>query len=159
VGRRYDGIITLRKLPLFRARDTPTMSLYRMYEFVCADMSDELMHETNYFWRRSEWTLASIPNPHDTHHGRQAILASLVESLVSAFNQRISLGLRRTDDHHHEVIVVETCPQWTADVPPLPQKLQLYEYDIYDEILDYQHNNSPFDKRNVVANAGNIWSI
>lgn len=165
VMRRYDGITILRQLSLFSSRDTPTMSLYRMYEFVSGGFENQLMLETNYFWSHSTWALAALPDPHDTNRERQAILACLVESLVNAFNMRTSLGMRRDEKKHHKS-EMEQCPPWTAKVPPLPHELRLYDENEYDELFteffeDFvrRKDSSPFRKRNVFANAGNIWSI
>lgn len=41
------------------------------------------------------WELACIPDPQDNDPIRHAILASMVEALVDAFNARLELGIRR----------------------------------------------------------------
>ena len=50
------------------------------------------MHEGYYFWRQAGWR---IPDPKDPNPLRYAILASLAESMVDAYNWKISLRLRR----------------------------------------------------------------
>ena len=74
-------------IPLFNRQDTATASVYRMCEFLCANESNQLMMEMQYFWdhtRPDIWTLNGLPDPQDNDIEQYAILASLVESLVLA---------------------------------------------------------------------------
>jgi hypothetical protein len=161
IWQRYDGIVVLRQIPLFRWRDTAMASLYRMSEFLCADESNQLMLEMQYFWNHPSWTLHQLPDPRDDDAERYAILASLVESLVLAFNYRLKLGLRRDKSHRgsdlRSQIIPETCPSWTTRVTKLDRPLVLYEEDIYAQIAGT--TNNAFSDRNIVANAGNLFSI
>lgn len=154
IRRRYDGIGVLRQILSFKKYDTPTASIYRMYEFLCADESNELMLEVQYFWRHSSdlWRLETFPNPHDVDKERYAILASIVESLTHAFNFRLEMGLRRGTSEQTE----ESCPPWTSRVPPLERPLDLRRHGA-SEFPESPSN--PFTDRQIGANAGNIFSI
>ena len=166
IWQRYDAIVVLRRIPLFTRKDSPTRSLYRMYELVASDQSNQLMQEVQYFWNRSasSWRVQSISDPRDESVERYAILASLVESLVLAFNWRYSLGFRRGREADTSAKLVaegnlEKSPAWTASVVPLVHELRLYEADPYLEFLGEIPRTSPFAQRNIIANAGNIFSI
>jgi hypothetical protein len=87
----------LRLSTHFTENDNPLTSLYRLCEFICADESNQVMLETSYFWSNDSWSFSSIPDPCDSDIERYAVLASLVESLVYAFNYRLSLGSRRNE--------------------------------------------------------------
>ncbi|KAK3723947.1 hypothetical protein LTR37_001431 [Vermiconidia calcicola] len=148
-------------MPLFNRQDTATASVYRMCEFLCADESNQLMMEMQYFWdhpRPDAWTLNGLPDPQDNDVERYAILASLVESLVLAFNQRLRLGLRRgqpsRDSASHLQDILETCPLWTSKITKLKSTLVLCEDEFFVSM-----SNNPFRARNIVANAGNLFSI
>ena len=172
---RYDGITMLRQIPLFQKADDPTKSIYRMCEFLCADESNQLMLEMQYFWKNAQWALEGVPNPGDPNAERLAIFASVVESLVSAFNWRYSLGLRRgklsiakedeeeteiEEKRGHDIEVTypkEVCPPWTEMVLPLAYTLRLYEHDPYSSLAPKKM--TPFSKRNIEAHAGNLFSI
>lgn len=99
VMQRKENVVDytpLRKIALFRARDTPLRCLYRLYDAVCAMSRNELMEELQYYFEyQPKWKLRDIPNPEDPDPRRQAILASLVETLVQSFNYKIFMGLRR----------------------------------------------------------------
>lgn len=156
---RYDGIALLRQCPQFTQSDCPIASLYRLCEFICADESNQVMLETNYFWFRDSWSLCSIPDPCDDNTERYAILASLVESLVYAFNYRLSLGLRRSDTADAQS---EICPPWVSKVPALRDLLRLKrdnEFDFESDEFVTSTAADPFSKRNIVANAGNLFSF
>lgn len=162
IWQRYDSITVLRQVSLFQRNDSPSRSIYRMCEFLSADFPNQLMLEMQYFWHHEEpqWTLAAIPDPRETNVERYAILASLVESLVTAFNARLALGLRRG----RESIVAksdqirstpgERAPFWTCKVPRLSYELSLYDAGPY-----FVPTDEPFSNRNIIANAGNLFSI
>lgn len=154
VRRRYDGIVVLRQTAIFKSLDTPTASLYRMCEFLCADESDELMLEMQYFWNNSStsWRLEAVPDPCDHDQQRYVVFASMVESLVRAFNYRLSLGLQRGAGEQRE----EKCPPWTRRVPALKSRLDLRGDR---DIAFPEPGPDPFSNRGVDANAGNLYSI
>ncbi|RMZ85154.1 hypothetical protein DV738_g262, partial [Chaetothyriales sp. CBS 135597] len=147
----------LRRIPLFVWRDTPIRSLYRMCEFLCANDSDQLMLEMQYFWSHpyaDSWRLQKIPDPRDTNPERYAVLASIVETLVSAFNYRLKLGLRREGLEAEDM--EEACPPWVLHVPSLPQRLVLFETDFP---MPEPTTRDSFTSRNIIANAGYLCSI
>lgn len=161
IRERYQGITTLRADLCFKKRDSSTASMYRMCEFLCADESNQLMLEMQYFWNQAPltlWSVSMIPDPCDENVERSAILASLVESLYLAFTYRHQLGLRRPGASGCAPPVdsgKEDCPTWTEGVPRLCSTLVLCDMDpIF--LID---QSNPFTKRNIVANAGNIFSI
>lgn len=85
-SRRLENLTDQRGIPLWRARDTPLRSLYRMYEAMMSDVYVVIGTETEYFWYQRRWSLDSIPDPRDPDPIRYAVLACLVEELVVAFN-------------------------------------------------------------------------
>lgn len=159
IEHRYHDIITLRQDSEFVRLDTPSASISRICEFICANDPNQIMLEMQYFWSRSSWTLSSIPDPADSDVQRYAVLASLVESLVAAFNFRLNLGLRRDEGPGSDP---ESCPSWVSKVPALRDQLHLWpSTENAFETQDF-HNlerSDPFSKRNIVANAGNLGSI
>jgi hypothetical protein len=86
----------LRSLPIFRWRDTPLCSLYRLHDFIAADITGFTMLEGNYFFSQAEWQLKDIPDPQDTNPVQYAPLACIVEAMVAAYNRKTELGLRRS---------------------------------------------------------------
>jgi hypothetical protein len=156
---RYDGIVMLRQVSQFTIHDTPVASLYRICEFICADQPNQVMLETNYFWSHNSWSLCSIPDPCDDDDERYAMLASLVESLVIAFNYRLSLGFRRDGALDEKS---ENCPPWVSRVPALRDTLHLKRQtgdDFGNEEYSITKATDPFSKRNIEANAGNLFSF
>ncbi|KAK7001014.1 hypothetical protein R3P38DRAFT_1810209 [Favolaschia claudopus] len=76
--------------------DTPLRALYRLYECTVDYDANEMMLDSQYwFHQQAHWRLADVPDPKDPDPTRYAIIASLVEDLVDAFNYEIKLGLRR----------------------------------------------------------------
>ena len=75
-----------------------------------------------------------------------------------ACNQRLRLGLRRgqttRNSASHLQDVLETCPYWTSKVTKLKSTLVLCEDEFFFAML-----NNPLHARNIVANAGNLFSI
>lgn len=109
-------------------RDTPLRTIYRLYEIMMTREFVLLRLECEYMWHQAskKWSLASIPDPQDTNPVRYAMLASIVEELVKAFNWRLSNGQRRDKKHvvrttanPHPPYVPEVAPAWTASVPPI----------------------------------------
>ncbi|KAE8353787.1 hypothetical protein BDV28DRAFT_147724 [Aspergillus coremiiformis] len=170
--RRLEYLDDLRSIPLWRARDTPMRSLYRMYEAMISGMYEALGPETEYFWYQRNWSLQSIRDPQDADPVRYAILACLMEELVVAFNWRLSLGLRRNRKH----IVREsgkdslppytplTGPTWTKSVPVIsPETLAKFPpgYVTIDSklVLEPDGLNKIFARRNIVTNVGWLYTI
>ncbi|KAJ5915762.1 hypothetical protein N7454_010903 [Penicillium verhagenii] len=99
IASRFGDIHNLRAIPIWRMRDTPLRSIYRLYELHLADHYELMGWEIQYFFKRPHWKLQSIPDPKDPDPLRYAIVASIVEELYDAVNWRLSLGLRRNGKH------------------------------------------------------------
>ncbi|KAM0724101.1 hypothetical protein Q7P37_000281 [Cladosporium fusiforme] len=162
---RHDGIVILRQVPEFTAHDTPMKSLYRLCEFLCADEPNQVMLEMNYFWSHSSepWDLQPISDPNDDNHERYALVVSLVESLVLAFNFLQKLGSRRGESTEARI---QHCPLWTVNAPSLDHLLNLQRQSGMDNDMNVGSNDllslAPtdlFSKRNITANAGNLFSF
>ncbi|KAF8816285.1 hypothetical protein BYT27DRAFT_7221507 [Phlegmacium glaucopus] len=165
VHQRYyvhENYRRLRSIPLFQLRDTPLRSLYRLHDVLCADEENYVMLEGHYFWRRG-WRIKDIPDPKDPNPLRYAILASLVESMVEAYNWKISLGLRRgvgvTSAAQDEAFrkdpnkPFEEAPSWTSQVPPVE------EWTSFLSDRAITNYNTPFHKRRICADAYQLENI
>ena len=151
---QYKDLTVLRRSSKFQSTDSPMAALYRMSDFLCVDDSNQLMLETHYFWSRltdPSWQVSNLSDPLDPVVERYAVLASLAESLALAFNWRIELG---TGSVSRERYTWQEFPSWTRHVPRLEERLVLCEWD-----LPVDGPSNPFSKRNIVANAGNLFSI
>lgn len=95
LSSQQPDILQLYYIPLFQVRDTPLRSLYRLYEDLCSRNIIMMSYECDYYFFHAEarWQLSRIPDPMDPDPTRYALLASLAEALVSAFNWRLKLGL------------------------------------------------------------------
>lgn len=170
--RRRHDLINLTSIPLWRARDTPLRSLYRLYESLMSGEYSPIGQETEYFWYQRSWVLADIPDPADPDPIRYAILASLAEELVEAFNWRLGLGMRRNHKHilrernedPYPPYEPVSGPKWTGKVPPIPQELlaDLPREFIRDGrllVLEERGVSETFLKRNIVTNVGWHYTI
>ncbi|KAI1438359.1 hypothetical protein GGR50DRAFT_425150 [Xylaria sp. CBS 124048] len=149
----------LRLMPLWRWRDTPQRSLYRLYECFIARQGTLVGYETEYFWRHREptrWQPHLLEDPGE--HGdpeRRAVIAALIEDLVDSFNWRMGLGLRRcapiverARDGTPAPFTPYRCPEWVYTVGRLPETLLISEIDPYHEEVD---DNDPWKRRNIVC--------
>ncbi|OJK02583.1 hypothetical protein ASPACDRAFT_39890 [Aspergillus aculeatus ATCC 16872] len=127
----FEDLHNLRAIPIWRMRDTPLRSIYRLYALFLADKYTLMGYETEYFFYRSGWKLQHIPDPKDADPLRYAVIACIVEELHQAINWRLSLGLRRsgehvyreTDEHSWPPYVAEELPEWTRKVAPIDKDL------------------------------------
>jgi len=121
------------------------------------------MLEGYYFWHQAGWRIKDIPDPKDPNPLRYAILASLVESMVEAYNWKISIGLRRgvrvasraqddanRNDHNKPF---EEAPSWASRVPPVEEWTSF----LADGVIN--NSNTPFRKRRICANAYQLQNI
>lgn len=126
---------------------------------MCAGHGPAIGSETEYFWRRpeDEWSLESIPDPNDGDPVRYAVLASLMEAMVDAFNWRLELGLRRGGkrwverggDGRPAPFVPEVMPAWAERVPALE-----------DELVIMERGRGPrFAARNIIAHEGDLRTV
>lgn len=144
--------------------DTPLYCLYRLYEHLILNHRFGLRNEIEYFWHRSSWTVADIPDPKDEDAARYAVLSCIPNLLVEAFNRNIGLGLPRdaptvmTDEEMDELSTrekkFETLPSWTFQVPPLKETLRIPHEDsqVIDN-MDDERASPVFKAKNVL-----IWN-
>ncbi|KAL2823581.1 hypothetical protein BDW59DRAFT_96629 [Aspergillus cavernicola] len=167
----------MRSVPLWRARDTPIRSLYRIYEAMAARNFYAVGPEVEYFWyqSRSSWAVHLIPDPHDCDPIRNALLASIAEQLADGFNWRLSLGMRRvkskhiyrkTMDEELPPYTPEVAPAWTQNVPAIdPEQLTDLPNDAVDSFgklvleSDATGIENRFWKRNIVTYSGHFYTI
>ncbi|KAG8691517.1 hypothetical protein FRC09_011598 [Ceratobasidium sp. 395] len=118
------------------------------------------MLESAYFWRHGDWPIHNIPDPKDPDPIRYAVLASLVEELVDAFNFKIELGLRRGVELHevdHLALAqqqnrpLETCPAWALRVPALEQQVNFGQEGI--------GSRPAFTRRNILADVNQLRNV
>jgi hypothetical protein len=164
VRERQGRVDQLQEIPLFKKRDTPTRSLYRMYENLSANLFPRLGLEVEYFYFHTEprWALEAIPDPKDEDPVRYAILASLVEALAGAFNWRLSLGLLRDGSKvfkSEEIVpyVPVKIPEWAKKVAAVGEGLVLLEEGMT------QHSelnfSEPFQRRNITTSMGYLYTL
>ncbi|KAM5461785.1 hypothetical protein MferCBS49748_007069 [Microsporum ferrugineum] len=161
LNERHSGIRKLYCIPIFRVRDTPLRSLYRLVEDVCASDFIMMGYECTYFFFHCEsrWSLACIPDPEDKDPVRYALLASMVEALVDAFNWRLELGIRRDksldrSEQRSTNFTREEAPSWTSKVGPIEKPLTFREPGS-SYITPEQH----FLKRNVRMSNGYLYTV
>lgn len=153
-------LVVLRAIRLWRWRDTPQRSFYRLYEAFCAADGPMITYETEYFWGRSEprWAVARIDDPRCEDPEQYAVMAAVAEELAESFMWRLRLGLRRDDAPimnryvDPSPLVPETPPSWTSEVPGLQEKLILHPGE--DEYFE-----SPFHRRNIYAATGHFYTV
>ncbi|KAK2739952.1 hypothetical protein FQN57_006271 [Myotisia sp. PD_48] len=154
----YAELCQLCEMPIFRARDTPLRSLYRLYEDLCTENLILMGYESEYFYFRQRWRLSQIPDPKDKDSERYAILASMVEALVAAFNWRLEIGLLRDDKivgltAEMNYFPMEEVPEWAATVGPSPRKLILTPSEASCPPSEH------FLKRNIEASIGYLHGV
>lgn len=125
----------LRKTPATTHGNTPTESLYRMYQYTVTSSTIDFRNEVEYFFNQASWAVCDIPDPKDyADPARYAIVAVLPYHLVKAFNRLIERGLPRDspciitsvemeEELKSRKIVREVMPEWTKHVPRLEETL------------------------------------
>ncbi|PGH02791.1 hypothetical protein GX51_04402 [Blastomyces parvus] len=143
-------LTNMRSIPLWRARDTPLRSLYRIYE-----------------------ALAAHPGDGDVDAIRYALLACIAEELAKAFNWRMSYGMRRDKCKQIRCKSVgdelpafepETVPAWATKVPPIDTEEIAHwpgvELDSSGKLVLESGGRSPtFAKRNIVTDSGYFYTV
>ena len=81
--------------PKYCPQDSPLFCLYRLYEFLAVDDVTGYRNTLEYFCKHHTWAVRDIPDPDDGDPARYAFLACIPALMVSAFNERIKLGLVR----------------------------------------------------------------
>ncbi|KAI1734499.1 hypothetical protein F4680DRAFT_340728 [Xylaria scruposa] len=158
VEDRYVKIYKLSLMPLWRWRDTPQRSLYRLYECFVACDSTLIGYEVEYFWKHREptrWQPSLLEDPGE--HGdpeRRAVMAAVVEELVASFNWRMALGLRRcapiverASDGTPAPFTPYRSPEWVHTVAKLQDILVIREDDSDYEDLPDDH----WTQRNIIG--------
>ncbi|KAJ5106150.1 hypothetical protein N7456_002825 [Penicillium angulare] len=173
ITSRFGEIHNLRAIPLWCMRDTPLRSIYRLYDLHLADHYPLMGWETEYFFNQPGWKLQDIPDPKDPDPLRYAIVASIVEELHDAVNWRLSLGLRRNEEHIYREedgdpwppFTPEELPSWTRKVAPIDK--DLLRLSVPPESLDTDGNlvletggkALNFARRNIITNTGWLYTI
>lgn len=172
-----EDITNMRSIPVWRARDTPLRTLYRIYEALAARHFYAIGPEVEYFWyqTRRSWAVQRIPDPRDPDPVRYAILACIAEELAEACNWRLSLGMRRDKRKHiyrktlDDVLppfTPETAPAWTRSVPAIDATLVAdldLPGDLVDSlgrlVLEAGGQNPIFAERSIVTDTGHFFTI
>ncbi|KAJ5782911.1 hypothetical protein N7457_004685 [Penicillium paradoxum] len=173
ITSHFKDMPNLRAIPIWRMRDTPLRSVYRLYEIHLADHYALMGWETEYFFFQPGWTLKDIPDPKDPDPLRYAIIASIVEELHAAVNWRLGLGLRRNREHVYREedgdpwppFTPEELPSWAKAVAPIDK--DLLGRSVPPESLDGEGNlvleaNGKalnFARRNILTNTGWFYTI
>jgi hypothetical protein len=163
IDTRQCGIRNQFEIPLFRVRDTPLRSLYRLYDDMCAGRLTLMTYESEYLFRRGSkrWLLVQIPDPQDTDPTRYAILASLVEALVDVFNWRLELGIRRggrpcdQSEERATNFTREEAPPWTQNIAGVEKQVNLIDR----KSEPFAKSDENFLRRNIVATSGYLYII
>lgn len=163
INERQAAILQLRSIPIFRMRDTPLRSLYRLVEDVCACDFIMMGYECTYFFFHTEsrWLLSAVPDPRDDDPVRYAMLASMMEALVDAFNWRLELGIRRDNtldrsEKRATNFKREVAPSWTAKVEGVQNKLIFNEEGWTESDMTEERN---FWKRNIKVPNGYLYTV
>lgn len=170
----FADLHNLRAIRIFRMRDTPLRSVYRIYELFMADQYPLMGWETEYFvFSQPKWRLQDIPDPRDPDPLRYAMIASIVEELGEAINWRLGLGLRRNGDHLYREedtdplppFIPEQLPDWTKKVLPMDKGLlkssvPAGKIDANGNLVLEENGRSPiFARRNIITNTGWFYTI
>ncbi|KAF3100670.1 hypothetical protein TWF102_005052 [Orbilia oligospora] len=126
IRQKYGIFRVVRCCWSFRAQDSPLASIYRMYEFLVADVWKQISYQADYLWY-SLFPVERIPEPSDILDVKTyACIASLVQTLVKAHNYKINLGIPRykpkgttTRQRSELPRVLEKAPEWAVSYPPL----------------------------------------
>ncbi|KAF9893922.1 hypothetical protein FE257_008893 [Aspergillus nanangensis] len=172
---RMTGLRSMESIPIWRARDTPIRSLYRIYEAMAAREYYAVGPEVEYFWYHAgrSWELSHVPDPRDADPVRYAILACIIEELAYAFNWRLSLGMRRDKKNHiHRKTFDEplppytevTAPSWAKRVPAIDvDSIADLPTDLLDSsgrlVLESGGTNPLFAHRNIITDTGHFYTV
>lgn len=165
----HENLFELRMVPIWQWRDTPQRSFFRLYEAFCAADDSCISYEAEYFWKRAEpeWQLHLLADPLDygcTNPEQYAVMASLAEDLVDAFNWRLGLGLRRDGDHTYRRLDTgrspspfksEASPRWAKKAVRLDERLVLHDFPN----PEFSASNPAFAKRNIQASGGSLRTV
>ena len=74
--------------------DTTLYALYRLYEYFVIDHVTGYRNQLEYIWFK-HWLVKDVPDPKDEDLARYAFSACIAALILSAFNERMELGLTR----------------------------------------------------------------
>ena len=155
-------------------------SIYRLYEFLVLDDHIGIVRESQYFFHDEiSWRLVDVPDPEDPDPERYAIIASVTDALVSSFNYKIRLGLRRGITNNKPYLIpefkkevnppFETAPSWCSRIGPLTETCSIIPGRTggginHEELAEKCRQSiidvlGPFVKRNILADATEFWNI
>ena len=167
---RSEHLATLRArrylVPEGVTSDTPLYALYRLYEYFVIDHVTGYRNQLEYFWSK-RWLVKDIPDPKDEDPARYAFLACIPALILSAFNERIKLGLARENPaimspEEAEYLMTrpdssntfEEIPLWPEHVPALPETLSMPSHDnIWMKGVDDPRASGLFKPKNIF-----LWS-
>lgn len=150
--------------------DTPSKTLYRLYENIMLDDNLGIRNELEYFWQRHTWKLSEIPDPLDEDPARYAVLACSTNLMEMAYNNLIKLGAVRDGRSVHTMEEFEkmrkqrkcweTVPLWAQRVEPLAETLVIPTHDdVLLQSFDDERACLPFKKKNILIWQPHIYFI
>jgi hypothetical protein len=176
--QHHPDLLNLQLIPLWRWRDTPQRSFFRLYEAFCAHHEEFIGYETEYFWKHSSpaWTVELLRDPREyggVDREQLAVFASLAEALTESFNWRLMWGMRRdgrsvermSADGPPVYVAVLKPPPWAAQAPRLQDRLILHDFGNWRRYHDIGESDgftgemSPFEKRNIEAGDGSLRTV
>lgn len=145
--------------------DTPTASLYRMYECLVIGYIEGLRSEVEHFFNNPLWTVSDIPDPKDFDTARYAIVAVLSRYLALVINDLLTEGLPRGTRSiiaSEEVEkpwkgqnrVMEEVPSWVDNVSKLD--ITLVIPDKYGNEPEEEARSAEFLSMNIVVQEPNL---
>lgn len=152
----------LKDQPASTIGRTPLATLYRIYEYFIADYTAGVRTEVEFFFNQPSWAVAEIPDPQDPDPERYVVLAVLPSYLVHAFNRLIERGLPRGSpaiimgdaaeaELRDKPRVLETEPEWAANVPKLGKVLVIPDAEGHEPAEDAR--SEKFMAMNIIAEA------
>jgi hypothetical protein len=134
-----------------------------MVEDLCTRQYILMGYECQYFFYRDEprWRLCDIPDPQESDPVVYAILASMVEALVEAFNWKLRLGIRRNrkNDYSEQRATnckLETAPAWTVRVAPSEK---LVDLNTHPDGAPEGEPHPVFRDRNILASMARLRDV
>ncbi|KZV61753.1 hypothetical protein PENSPDRAFT_284401 [Peniophora sp. CONT] len=156
----------LRSLTNRNVPDTPTASLYRLYEFFIIGWVTAYRNELEYFCRQHpDWAIAELPDPADHYPLRYTIISVLTRLMCESFNRRIELGLPRDapaivldfTELRARPKIYERPPTWAMRMAPMPKRIVIPTID--GEIPNDEDECPVFASMNIHVHAPHIHFI
>lgn len=138
-----------------------------MYEYLVSGYTIGLRSEIEFFFNKSSWAVADIPDPKDPDPERYAVLAILPFYMVTAFNRLIERGLPRDspfiispameDELKSRPIVLEKEPEWVAGVKKLEKTLVIPDSD--GNVPNEESRSARFHEMNILAEEPHVLFV